>query len=129
MRMQRKKTICVDFDGVIYKNLNYKGTAVLNELPVDGAIDALRELEKRYIVVINSARCETEVGMEAVQMWLDKYKLPYKLSKHKPHADVYIDDRAVCFTGDWSATMDEVNGFSQWQHREKMKYKMLKRYS
>ena len=123
----RKKTICVDFDGVIYRNMSYKGTTIINELPIDGAIDALKELSKKHTVVINSARCETEEGMEAVQEWLNKHDLPYKLSKYKPHAAVYVDDRAVCFNGDWDKTLTDVDEFSQWQAKAKALNKLKRR--
>ena len=126
-RVPKRRVVCVDFDGVIYKNMNYKGTAILTELPVEGAIDALHELAKSSEVVINSARCETDEGMKAVQEWLNKHDLPYRLSKYKPRADVYIDDRAVCFGGDWDETLKEVDEFNQWQagakHMNKLKRK------
>lgn len=129
LKLMRRRVVCVDFDGVIYKNMNYKGTAILNELPVDGAIDALKELAKSNEVVINSARCESDAGMKAVQEWLNKHELPYRLSKYKPHADVYIDDRAVCFSGDWDETLNDVDGFKQWQAADKQLNRLKKKGS
>jgi len=123
----KRRVVCVDFDGVIYRNMNYKGTAILNELPIDGAIESLKELSKSYDVVINSARCESDAGMEAVQNWLNKHDLPYRLSKYKPRADVYIDDRAVCFNGNWETTLKEVNEFRQWQADGKRANKLMRK--
>lgn len=126
-KIRRRRVVCVDFDGVIYRNMKYKGTAILNELPVDGAIDALHELAKSSEIVINSARCESVAGMEAVQNWLNKHEIPYRLFKYKPHADVYVDDRAVCFNGNWSETIKKIKIFKQWQSNMKSINKIMRR--
>lgn len=35
----------------------------------------------------------------------------------KPYADVYIDDRAIQFNGDWEVVMEEINNFSPWEKK------------
>lgn len=30
-------------------------------------------------------------------------------------ADVYLDDRGVCFTGDWNLALDQIMNFKTWQ--------------
>ncbi len=119
-KFMRRRVVCVDFDGVIYNNIKYQGTTVLNGLPVPGVAAALMELSKSSRVIINSSRFEADEGVEAARAWLIKYDMQYELSKHKPTADVYIDDRAVCFTGDWTETLKEVAGFRQWQADTKL---------
>ena len=96
-------------------------------LPVDGAIEALEELSKNSRVIINSSRFEVDEGMEAVRVWMSKHGMNYQLSKHKPTADIYIDDRAVCFTGDWSETLKEIKGFRQWQSHAKLRNKIARK--
>ncbi len=100
-KLIRTKIICVDFDGVIYTNFKYRGTTVLKGEPVPGAVEALAELSKIYKVVVNSSRFEDDGGMEAVRLWMRNNGMDYELSKYKPTAHVYIDDRAVCFNGNW----------------------------
>ncbi len=126
-KITRRRVVCVDFDGVIYSNMKYQGTTVLNGLPVPGVAAALMELSKFNRVIINSSRFEVDEGMEAVRRWMHKHDMQYELSKHKPTADVYIDDRAVCFNGDWDETLIQVNTFKQWQSDMKFRSRLMKR--
>ncbi len=126
-KIVRKRIVCVDFDGVIYSNMKQQRTAVLTGLPVPGVVSALIELSKLNRVIINSARFEADEGMEAVREWMHKYDMKYELSKHKPTADVYIDDRAVCFNGDWDETLIQINTFRQWQADVKLGNRLMKR--
>ncbi len=36
----------------------------------------------------------------------------------KPYADVYIDDRAIQFNGDWDKTIKEALKFQSWEKRK-----------
>lgn len=36
----------------------------------------------------------------------------------KPLADVYVDDRALCFKGDWEQTLREIFSFKPWEEME-----------
>lgn len=123
----RRGVICVDFDGVIYSNLKYQGTTILNGLPVNGVIESLKELSKKNRVIINSSRFEVDEGMEAVRQWMIRHGMNYELSKHKPTADIYIDDRAICFSGVWSETLKEIKTFKQWQSDAKLRSKIIRK--
>ena len=121
------KTICVDFDGVIYPNFRYFSVAVLRGGPVEGTVEALRELSKQYRVVIHSARCAEPVGVKAIQDWLARYGMEYEVSINKPRAHIYIDDRAVKFTGSWLDTLGEIKSFKQWQADDKLRAKIMRK--
>ena len=127
MKPMSRSIICVDFDGGIYSNMKYQGTTILNGKPVDGAVDALSELAKSSRIIINSSRFEVDEGMEAVREWMISNGMDYELSKHKPNADIYIDDRAVCFDGDWGETIERVRSFRQWQSDEKAMNRIISR--
>ena len=113
------KVACVDFDGTIYPNMRYRGAGHVSGDPIPGAKEALAELSKEYRIVVHSARCASEEGIEAIRVWLAAQEMPYDVVRDKPHAGVYIDDRAIGFSGDWAATVVQVREFRQWQARSK----------
>ncbi len=87
--------ICLDFDGVIHRYSMGWGDGVANDIPMEGAKEAIEKLEKRgYEVVIFSCRSE-----ESIKEWLKKYDFPdIEVAKEKPKALAYIDDRGIRFT-------------------------------
>ena len=54
-----------------------------------------------------------------VEEWLAKHGLAEFVSTvtdKKPPAHVYVDDRAICFEGDFEKTMDRIGGFkAHWE--------------
>ena len=113
------KKICIDFDGVIHDNLNYKGTRVINGNLIPGTKEALKKLSEHHTVIIHSARCEDDEAMQNIAKWLKKHELNYAVVKNKPNAHIFIDDRAICFNGKWDETLEKVSLFSQWQTAKK----------
>lgn len=122
-----KKIICFDFDGVVYPNLRYHGTDVLKGDPVEGALSSLKELSKTYEIVLHSARCSDPKGFEAVRSYLDAHGFEFKLMRDKPRAWIYVDDRAVCFRGDWLELVAQIDTFQQWQVGRKLTAKILRK--
>lgn len=97
-----KKTIAIDFDGVIHSYISgfVRGGAVFDP-PNPGAIDSLHKLDKKgFKIVIFTAR--TDFG--PIIEWLRQYwpadstmEIP-EVTNIKPAAFAYIDDRAIRFT-------------------------------
>ena len=132
--MEHKKTICVDFDGVIHSYTSgWKGADVIPDPPVDGAFEGLYRLcaDPEIDVAIHSSRSGQENAIEAMQEWLNKwdaaYRDAYQISNAKPHliqmvrfpvdkppAMVYVDDRGINFDGDWSKITTELKDFTPW---------------
>lgn len=126
--------ISVDFDGVIHSYTSgWRGAAVIPDPPVPGAINGLLALlEAEFDVQIYSARSSQEGGIEAMKTWLiEEYrKMPpaWRLSNptpqafidkiefptSKPPAFLTIDDRAICFDGDWAGILPKVTNFKPW---------------
>lgn len=108
-----RQTVCLDFDGVIHSYLTgWHGIEVIADPPIHGTDEAVRRLRKQYRVVVHSARCATAEGRLAIEAWLKKHNIEVdEVCEHKPPATVYIDDRAVRFTGDWNAAIDQVRQF------------------
>lgn len=115
-------TIAIDFDGVIANYEGWKGKPTFPK-PVDGvkfALDAIKAAGN--IIIVNTCREETA----AVKNYMDEHLLPYDyinfnpenieqhLSPSKIRADVYIDDRAICFKGKWLDTLAELDQFKEW---------------
>lgn len=113
------KTIAIDLDGVILQYVDpWNGINHFGD-PVVGAAEAIQKLKDMgYTIVIytsrNNAMARHNLGMNAlhltalVQNELEKHGIPYDyISMFKPLARVYIDDRAVRFTG-WESTLHVV---------------------
>jgi hypothetical protein len=98
-----RRTIPVDFDGVIAEYDGYKGWGVLGE-PRPDVLQALVELRSEgWKIVVPTTRSEQEISG-----YLDKHGVPfdeinrnsdYNTSGPKPVADLYWDDRAVSYSG------------------------------
>lgn len=108
-----RKTICLDFDGVIHSyQSGWKGEAIIPDPPIHKVDIAIRQLRKNFRVVVYSARCRSEDGVHAVKTWLAKHSIEVdEVCHHKPPAFVYVDDRAVPFTGDWDETIAAIQRF------------------
>jgi len=127
-----KNIICLDLDGVIYPNLIWMGSHTLKGKPVPGAKESIDTLKEDYKIIINSARFEDETTIPKVKEWLELHDIHYdEIASKKPHADIYIDDKGIGFSGDWNKTIEDVKSFQQWQTVEKRKaynkLKMMKR--
>lgn len=89
-----KKTIAIDFDGVIHNNLNGSVDGPI----IEGAVAAIEQFHARgYRVVIFTARED----LTEVEGWLAQHLgdiTQIDVTNRKPSAIAYIDDRAVRFT-------------------------------
>jgi hypothetical protein len=120
------ETVAIDFDGVISQYDGWKGCGVFGELMPDvkEAIVALKNAGKK--IIIYTTRGETEQIAE----YLAKHCIPYDHINHnpqnfghmnpgKPIADVYIDDRAICFTGRWTSDLvQQIIDFKPWYKKD-----------
>lgn len=110
--------LAVDFDGTICEH----AYPLIGPLK-DGVVEALRELQKRYYILIYSCRssfwfpevfkCREDV-LEAMRDFLDDAGVPYDEiddgTKGKPFAAYYIDDRAIRFDDNWGEIADFLTG-------------------
>jgi hypothetical protein len=104
---EQKKTICLDFDGVLhsYKS-GWLGEDVL-EQPMESAQDFCRILKQDFEVVIASSRAQSSLGYDAICDWLTRHNFPFMpVHTHKPMAVLYVDDRGFRFTGDFGDVLD-----------------------
>tara|TARA_B100000287_G_scaffold380388_1_gene384073 strand:+ start:200 stop:580 length:381 start_codon:yes stop_codon:yes gene_type:complete len=110
-------TLAIDFDGVIHDhNLGFHDGTCYGE-PIKGAIDAIKLLSKKYIIIIFTCKAnpdrpliEGKTGTELVWGWLKKHNIDKYIKDvtyNKPNALFYIDDKAISFNN-WDNTLNHV---------------------
>lgn len=116
-----KKTVVFDFDGVIHSySSGWQGETVIPDPPVSGIKEAISDIMEDYRVVVVSTRCATEEGKAAIEAWLSKYGIEVdEVTKEKPSAICYIDDRAICFDGRPELLRSKIEAFKPWYHADK----------
>ena len=109
------RQIAIDFDGVIHKNSKgfYDGT-VYDE-PIEGALEAIKKLSKKYDIVIFTAKAKPDrplvngkTGAELIWDWLKTHNVQQyikKVTSEKPRAVFYIDDKGIRFES-WDKTLN-----------------------
>ena len=124
---KKGKTICLDFDGVVHMYTSlWTATNEVNDGPVPEAFEFIAEaIEDGWEIAIHSCRSELATGREAMRVWTHKYMVQelgagahnlmmhISFPEHKPHADVYIDDRGLGFDGTFP-NLDEIKEFKPW---------------
>jgi len=120
------KILCVDFDGVLHSyKTGWHGPRIVADAPVPGAIDWLRTMiySHDFVVCIYSSRSKQWGGKRAMKGWLNAHGLSneelalIKFPTKKPAAFLTIDDRAICFDGNFPS-IDELLNFKPWNKRE-----------
>lgn len=100
------KVVAVDFDGVVHDHKNKPIHSKMGP-PIEGAFHALQRLRNGYKIVIFCVWASDPEKREVIAGWLRSYGMPFdEITNIKPHAEFYIDDKAVRFT-----TWDEVLDF------------------
>ncbi len=119
------KTICIDFDGVIHDySKGWQGIDVFDKV-LPGASEATHQLhEAGYMIIIYTTRNDTP----ALREFLSKNNIYFDYINYNPYqpkgselgkvkADIYLDDRGVCFTGNWDEALHKIFRFKTWQQK------------
>lgn len=115
-------TICIDFDGVIHDySKGWQGDDVFDK-PVEGASEGLKALKAAgWTIILFTTRKSTAALYEflaANDLTVDYVNWnpdQPKNSSNKLIADVYLDDRGICFDGDWKKAVELIKSFKPWQ--------------
>lgn len=116
---QESKVLAIDFDGVIHRNsLGFHDGTVYDD-PIEGSLEALRDLSKDYEIVIFSCKAledrplvNGKTGIELIEEWLQKHEvLQYvkEVTFKKPRAYLYIDDKGYRFEN-WEDSVKFIKG-------------------
>lgn len=114
-----KKTVAVDFDGVLHAyTTKWTYAHEIHDGPVADALEAVvAYLRADYDVVVFSARAQDPAGKDAIEDWLIEHDFPdLRVVHEKPHAELYIDDRGYQFNGTFP-TVEEIQSFKPWNKR------------
>lgn len=118
------KVVAVDFDGVIHEFTGWKGKETI-EFPIDVPAmnnELLRLREAGWKIIVWTARSDLNI----VETFLQDYCIIYDTINDNPwapenlrdarkiQADVYIDDRTICFGGEWRGMADSIVNFKPW---------------
>jgi hypothetical protein len=102
--------VCVDLNGVLDRYTGWKHPGHWDP-PREGAAGFLEALTAHgFLVVIFTTRHRTGV----MRRLREHRQLEYvsAITSRKPPAHVFVDDRAVCFRGDFGATLKAVVEFA-----------------
>lgn len=111
-----KPTLCIDFDGVIHSYERGWQDGVIYGTVVPGFFEWAERAAQQFKLVIYSSRSKTDEGVTAIGLWLHEQRklwyaaggkslgdpFSFDLAHEKPAAWLTIDDRAICFRGDWA---------------------------
>lgn len=123
-----KKTVCIDIDGTICRHEGWKGEDYFGEI-IPGAKEYITRLKyEGWTIIIHTGRNDNE----KIENFLRSNGIPFdfintspnqkELNRSgKPLAQVYLDDRAVSFKGDWESAFHEINSFRPWHEEEQFK--------
>ena len=110
----KKKSIAIDFDGVLHDAYQGWGDGTCYGNPLPGAIEAIKQLSQQYQIVIFTAKAKPDrplvdgkTGVDLVKEWFVKYNiLDYitEVTSEKPRAELYIDDNGYRFEN-WDDTL------------------------
>lgn len=115
------KTIAVDFDGVIAEYDGWKGFGILG-MPRKDVLAALRTLHAEgWKIIIHTTRGEEEISGYLIEHGIPHHEInrnsDYRTLGGKPVADVYWDDRALCYSGNAELDLDQIRSFRTWSGR------------
>ena len=105
-----KKKILIDLDGVL--NDYGKEKFDENQIPEikDGAKEFVRELSKEFDLYLFTTRNRLLASKWLINNDLDKF---FKdVTDTKIPAYLHIDDRAVCFKGNYKNALEDIQNFS-----------------
>lgn len=103
-----KPTILIDLDGVLNK---YKGKYDENKIPMpkEGVEKFLAKLNLEYNLVLFTTK-----NLLYSAKWLIKYKLDkyfVNITNTKSPAYLILDDRAICFEGNYDILINKIKNF------------------
>jgi hypothetical protein len=104
------RIVCVDLNGVLDEYQGWRGPKHFDG-PRPGAREFLEGLVSRgYAIVVFTTRYAPDVWEWLRDHGLDD--LVTDVTDRKPAAHVFVDDRAVCFRGDFASTIQEIETFA-----------------
>jgi len=121
------KVVAIDLDGCIADySKGWQGENVFGDV-IPGCKEALQKLKSEgNTIIIYTVRQHTK----ELDQYLESNEIPYDYVNEsvpgtysqdgrKVWANVYIDDRAITFNGNWEKIPRMVRGFISWEKKQK----------
>jgi hypothetical protein len=116
--MDHDKHLAVDLDGTLLQYQDFN-PSTFGE-PVEGMVELLHQVRAAgWKIIIWTVRRETQSMIDH----LEKHNVPYDYinwqpwpedSSNKVSADVYLDDRAIQFSGNTEGLLEKILNFKPW---------------
>lgn len=124
-----KPTICIDFDGVVHSYEHGWRNGEIYGTVTKGFFEWAQKMKDHFTLVIYSSRSKDIDDRGNMYRWFrDRWNEWMRASQNvtlhiddftfaheKPSAFITIDDRCICFDGDWSKiTVESIFNFKPW---------------
>lgn len=125
-----KPILCIDFDGVIHSYEKGWQNGEIYGTVLPGFFDWAAYAKNIFKLVIYSSRSKNPETLKQMSDWLQielQFWIPlttetlsfedFEFAHEKPPAFLTIDDRAICFKGDWSSEeldLTTLRNFKPW---------------
>lgn len=120
------KTICIDIDGTICQHDGWKGEEFFGEIMQDAKEYITRLHNEGNTIIIHTGRNNNEL----IRKFLTSNEIPFDAINEnpklkgiersgKPLADIYLDDRAISFNGNWKDAYEKIKSFKPWHEPDK----------
>ena len=116
------KTVCIDIDGTISRYIEWVNSKTFGEV-LPHCAETIHHLKADgWFVIIYTTRADKN----EISKFLGNHNIPFDAINEnpnqpenakggKPIADVYVDDRAIQFDGDWAGAYEKITGFKSWE--------------
>lgn len=106
MSKRQKRTIAIDFDGVLHRYQGYRDGFI--DGPIRGAREAVAGLVRAgHEVVVFTTR-----DAALVEAWLAQWSFPpLEVTNVKRPFWLILDDRAMAFNGRWDGVLEKIESF------------------
>lgn len=120
--LKTMKTVCIDVDGTISHYIEWVDSKTFGEV-LPHCAETIHHLKADgwYVIIYTTRADIAEIGkfLEANNIPFDAINenpnQPDNAIGGKPIADVYVDDRAIQFDGDWVGAYQKITGFKAWE--------------
>ena len=116
------RTVCIDIDGTISHYIEWVDSKTFGEV-LPHCAETIHHLKADgWYVIIYTTRADKN----EITKFLEANNVPFDAINENPHqpnnakggkpiADVYVDDRAIQFDGDWAGAYEKITGFASWE--------------
>lgn len=116
------RTVCIDIDGTISHFIEWVDSKTFGEV-LPHCAETIHHLKADgwYVIIYTTRADKAEISK-----FLENNNIPFDAINEnpnqpdnakggKPIADVYVDDRAIQFDGNWAGAYEKITGFASWE--------------